>query len=365
VSADRYQKRRARALESSEAAGLAGLVVTPGSDFVYLTGHEADPYERLTLLILAVGRDPVLLVPTLERPLAEAAPGMDGVEIVDWRDSEDAHEVAARILRSGRYAINDQTWASHLLELERATADCMFVPAGRALPLLRAVKDDEEVELLRAVARAADAAFADLVEIAFAGQRELEVAEVVRERLLERGHETADFAIVASGPNGASPHHGAGERAIETGDAVVLDFGGTGAGYYSDITRTVFVGEPSEEQRAVYDVVRAAQQAAFDAIRPGVAAQDVDRSARAVISEAGYAERFVHRTGHGIGLDLHEPPYIVEGNETALEPGMTFSDEPGIYLPGRFGVRIEDQVVVTRSGAERLNDASREPTVVA
>jgi D-alanyl-D-alanine dipeptidase len=365
VSADRYPERRARTLEAAEAAGLAGLLVTPGSDFRYLTGHEADPYERLTLLILAAGRDPVLVVPTLERPLAEAAPGIDGVEIVDWRDSEDEHEVAARILRAGRYAINDQTWASHLLELERATADCMFVPAGRALPLLRAVKDDEEVDLLRAAAHAADEVFADLAEIPFAGRRELEVAEVVRERLIERGHETAEFAIVASGPNGASPHHGAGERTVQAGDAVVLDFGGARDGYYSDITRTVFVGEPEDEQRMVYETVRAAQQAAFDAIRPGVAAQDVDRAARAVISEAGYGERFVHRTGHGIGLDVHEPPYIVEGNDTPLEAGMTFSDEPGIYLPDRFGVRIEDQVVVTPGGAERLNEASRELTVVA
>jgi Xaa-Pro aminopeptidase len=364
VSAGRYAERRARALEASEEAGLAGLLATPGSDFVYLTGHEADPYERLTMLILANGRDPVLVVPTLERPLAEAAPGIDGVEIVDWRDAEDAHEVAARILRAGRYAITDQTWASHLLELERATADCLFVPAGRALPLLRAVKDDDEIGLLRAVARAADAAFGDLVGISFSGRRELEVAEVVRERLVERGHETAEFAIVASGPNGASPHHGAGERRIEPGDAVVLDFGGTREGYYSDITRTVFVGEPGEEHRTVYEAVRAAQQAAFDAIRPGVAAQDVDRAARAVIAEAGYGDRFVHRTGHGIGLDLHEPPYIVEGNETPLVNGMTFSDEPGIYLPGRFGVRIEDQVVVTPTGAERLNEASRELTVV-
>ena len=365
MSANRYAERRARALEASEAADLAGLLVTPGSDFVYLTGHGADPYERLTLLILATGRDPVLVVPTLERPLAEAAPGIDGIEIVDWRDADDPHEVAARILRAGRYAITDQTWASHLLALERATADCMFVAAGRSLPLLRAVKDDEEIGLLRAVARAADAAFTDLVQTTFAGRREFEVADVVRERLVERGHETADFAIVASGPNGASPHHGAGERTIERGDAVVLDFGGTREGYFSDITRTVFVGEPEEEQRAVYEAVRAAQQAAFDAIRPGVAAQDIDRAAREVISDAGFGDRFVHRTGHGIGLDLHEPPYIVEGNETPLEPGMTFSDEPGIYLPGRFGVRIEDQVVVTPTGAERLNEAPRELTVVA
>jgi Xaa-Pro aminopeptidase len=365
VSPDRYVERRTRAVAAATAVDLAGLLVTPGSDFVYLTGHRAEPYERLTVLILAADRDPVLVVPTLERALAEAAPGIDGVEIVDWRDDEDAHEVAARILRAGRYAISDQAWASHLLELGRATADCMFVPAGRAMPLLRAVKDADEVELLRAAARAADAAFADVVEIPFAGRREIEIAQVLRERLLEHGHATAEFAIVASGPNGASPHHGAGERTIEPGDAVVLDFGGTRERYFSDITRTVFVGEPADEQRSVYEAVRSAQQAAFDAVRPGVAAQDVDRAARAVITEAGYGERFVHRTGHGIGLDLHEPPYIVEGNEIALQAGMTFSDEPGIYLPDRFGVRIEDQVVVTPSGAERLNDAPRELTVVA
>jgi Xaa-Pro aminopeptidase len=365
VSADPYSQRRVRALEAAEAAGLAGLLVTPGSDFVYLTGHEADPYERLTLLILAVGRDPVLVVPTLERPLAEAAAGIGGVELVDWRDDEDAHEVAARILRAGRYAISDQTWASHLLELERATADCLFVAAGRTLPLLRAVKDEEEVGLLRAAGRAADAAFADLVGVPFAERRELDIAEVLGQMLLEQGHDRVGFTIVASGPNGASPHHGAGERTIEQGDAVVLDFGGARERYVSDITRTVFVGEPDGEQRTVYDVVLAAQQAAFEAVRPGVAAQDVDRAARAVIAEAGYADRFVHRTGHGIGLDVHEPPYIVEGNETQLQPGMTFSDEPGIYLTGRFGVRIEDQVVVTPSGAERLNEASRELTVVA
>ena len=365
MSADRYAERRARTLEAAEAAELAGLLVTPGSDFVYLTGHAAEPYERLTLLILAVGREPVLVVPTLERPLAEAAAGVAGVEIVDWRDDQDAHEVAARILRSGRYAISDQTWTSHLLELERATADCLFVSAGRALPLLRAVKDDEEVALLRAAGRAADAAFADLVAVPFAGRRELDIAEVVSERLLEHGHDRVDFTIVGSGPNGASPHHGAGERTIESGDAVVLDFGGARERYVSDITRTVFVGEPDDEQRTVYQVVRAAQQAAFEAVRPGVAAQEVDRAARAVVSEAGYGDRFVHRTGHGIGLDVHEPPYIVEGNETLLEAGMTFSDEPGIYLAGRFGVRIEDQVVVTPGGAERLNEASRELTVVA
>jgi D-alanyl-D-alanine dipeptidase len=366
VKVERYAERRARANDAVRAAGLAGLLVTPGPDLAYLTGHEPPPLERLTVLILVPERDPVLVVPELEQPAAAAAPGAADVELVSWRDGEDPYEAAARILRAGRYALNDQTWAAHLLALEHATADCLFVAAGRVLPLLRAVKDEDEVALLRAAGAGADAAFADLVGLPFAGRRELDVAADLERLLRGHGHDRVDFTIVGSGPNGASPHHGAGDRVIGPGDAVVLDFGGRAGGYCSDITRTVFVGgEPDQEQRRVYDVVRSAQQAAFEAIRPGVAAQDVDRAARAVISAAGYGDRFVHRTGHGIGLEVHEPPYIVEGNATLLETGMTFSDEPGVYLPNRFGVRIEDQVVVTSDGAERLNEASREPIVVA
>lgn len=365
MNAGRYAERRARALAASEEAGLAGLLVTPGPDLAYLVGHEPPPLERLTLLILAPGREPTLVVPALERPEAETAPGIGGVEMVSWSDGEDPHELIARILRAGRYAVTDRTWASHLLALEQATADCMFVAAGRAFPLFRAVKDEDEVARLRAAAHGADEAFAEVVVQSFAGRRELDVAADLDRLLREHGHRRVEFTIVASGPNGASPHHGTGDRAIVPGDAVVMDFGGVAEGYCSDITRTVFVGEPTEEQRRVYEVVRAAQQAAFDAVRPGVAAQEVDRAARAVIVDAGHGEHFIHRTGHGIGLEAHEPPYIVEGDETMLQPGMTFSDEPGIYLSGRFGVRIEDQLVVTGDGAERLNRASHDLTVVA
>jgi D-alanyl-D-alanine dipeptidase len=227
------------------------------------------------------------------------------------------------------------------------------------------VKDEDEIARLRAAGRGADAAFAEVRELAFVGRREREVAEDLDRLLRANGHERVEFTIVGSGPNSASPHHTAGERTIAAGDAVVMDFGGTVDGYCSDVTRTVFAGEPTEEQRRVYEVVRSAQQAAFEAVRPGAAAQDVDRAARAVIVEAGYGEAFVHRTGHGIGLEVHEPPYIVEGDETTLVEGMTFSDEPGIYLDDRFGVRIEDQVLVTATGAERLNEADRALAVVA
>ncbi len=365
MTGPRYADRRERAVSAADAAGLAGVLLSPGPDLAYLIGHEPPPFERLTLLVLRVGGDPVLVVPALEGPAAEAAPGIGGIELVAWRDGEDPYELAARVLPPGRYALGDRTWSSHLLALERATAGCSFVAAGEAIPLLRAVKDEDEIARLRAAATGADGAFDGIVPLAFAGRRERDVAADLERLLRERGHERVEFTIVGSGPNAASPHHAAGERVIRPRDAVVMDFGGVAGGYCSDITRTVFVSEPDEEGRRVYDLVRAAQQAAFEAIRPGVAAEEVDRAARRVIGDAGYGERFVHRTGHGIGLEVHEPPYIVEGNETPLQVGMTFSVEPGVYLPGRFGVRIEDQVVVVPGGAERLNEASRDLLVVA
>jgi Xaa-Pro aminopeptidase len=366
VSADRYADRRLRALEAAEAAGLGGILVSPGPDLTYLTAYTPPPLERLTLLVLSTGADPTLVVPTLERPLAESAAGAPGLTMLDWRDGrDDPYRIVAAMLGSGRYAVTDRTWASHLLALERAAPDRSFVATGEAVPLLRAVKDANEIQRLRAVAHGADAAFADVIELPFAGRAETDVAAELDRLLRDHGHQRVDFTIVGSGPNAASGHHEPGERRIEPGDAVVMDFGGMRDDYCSDITRTVFVGEPSPEEREVYAIVRAAQQAAFEAVRPGVAAEEVDRAARAVITDAGYGERFVHRTGHGIGLEIHEPPYIVEGNRTPLEGGMTFSDEPGIYLEGRFGVRIEDQVAVTAEGAERLNEATRELTIVA
>jgi Xaa-Pro aminopeptidase len=364
VNADRLRARRSRAAASAEEAGLAGLLVTPGANLRYLAAYAPPPLERLTLLVVAVGREPVLLVPELERPAALASPGRARLQVVGWSDGGDPYDLAAGLLSPGRWAISDDAWASHVLALQRAAPGIELEPQGLALPLLRAVKDADELRLLGEAARGADAAFTEVVALGFAGRRELDLAADLDRLLRHHGHQRVDFTIVGSGPNGASPHHDAGERLIEVGDAVVLDFGGTAEGYYSDLTRTVFVGQPTPAQREVYEVVRAAQQAAFDAVRPGAACEDVDRAARAVIVDAGYGDRFMHRTGHGIGLELHEPPYIVEGSRTPLVPGMTFSDEPGIYLPGRFGVRIEDQLAVTETGAERLNQAPRELTVV-
>lgn len=372
MSADRHDERLARTMTAIGEVGLGGLLVTPGANLGYLTGYAPMPLERLTVLVLAAGREPVMVVPMLERPAALASPAGERIEIVGWTDAEDPYALTARLLgendgvgAAGPFAISDDAWASHVLGLERTAAAVELVPQGEALPLIRAVKDPDELERLRAAAHGADEAFGEIVRLPFAGRRELDIATGLARLLRDHGHELVGFTIVGSGPNSASPHHDSGERTIGAGDVVVMDFGGVAGGYWSDITRTVFVGEPTDEHRSVYDVVRAAQQAAFEAVRPGVACEDVDRAARAVIEQAGYGGRFIHRTGHGIGIGLHEPPYIVRGNIAPLEPGMTFSDEPGIYLPDRFGVRIEDQVEVTSDGARRLNEAPRELTVVA
>ncbi|MFD9093776.1 aminopeptidase P family protein [Streptomyces collinus] len=365
-TADDYRARMERAARDAADAGLAGLLVAPGPDMVWLTGYTPTAVtERLTVLVLAPGRDPVLVVPTLEAPDAEHATGASALTLRDWTDGKDPYAVTAALLDDrGRFGISDNTWAMHLLGLQRTLPDSSYASLTDALPMLRAVKDPAELELLAAAGAAADATFEEIRTVRFAGRRESDVGHDLAGLLRRFGHSQVDFTIVGSGPNGANPHHEVGDRVIQQGDMVVLDFGGLRDGYGSDTTRTVHVGEPTEEERTVHDVVRAAQEAGFRAVRPGVACQEVDRAARAVITDAGYGEYFIHRTGHGIGVTTHEPPYMIEGEEQPLVPGMCFSVEPGIYLPGRFGVRIEDIVTVTADGGRRLNDTTREMVIV-
>ncbi|MER7793461.1 aminopeptidase P family protein [Streptomyces sp. NPDC097640] len=362
-----YTVRMARAARTAADAGLAGLVVTPGPDLTHLCGYRPPAVtERLTALLLVPGQTPRLLVPLLERPDALAATGAGAIEVTGWTDGSDPYRTAADTLPPrGRYGISDETWAAHLLGLQRALPDTSYSAIGEALPMLRAVKDTHEVQRIAAAGAAADAAYEEIVRVRFAGRRERDIAADLSELLLRHGHSQVDFTLVCSGPNGANPHHEAGERVIEEGDMVVLDFGGLKDGYGSDTSRTVHVGEPTKEERKVHEVVREAQQAAFEAVRPGAACQDIDRAARQVITEAGYGEYFIHRTGHGIGVTTHEPPYMTEGEQLPLVPGMCFSIEPGIYLPGRFGVRIEDIVTCTETGGRRLNNTARELRVVA
>lgn len=379
-----YATRRVRAAEQARAAGLAGLLVSPGPELAYFTGYTPTAVtERLTLLAIPAtlpdAGEAAVVVPLLERGDLLRGAGTDGLEVVPWRDGDDEHSTAARLLDpAGSYAVSDSTWALHVLGLQRTLPDARFVAFTHALPMLRAVKDTAEIERLAAAGAAADAAFADVLQVPFAGRRETEVAADLDRFLRDHGHEQVDFTLVCSGPNGADPHHEADDRVIEPGDMIVLDFGGLREGYGSDTSRTVLVaGGPPDgtdeaalaEQREVYDVVRRAQQAGVDAVRPGATCQDVDRAARAVITDAGYGEFFVHRTGHGIGTTTHEPPYMVEGEERAIEPGMCFSVEPGVYLPGRFGVRIEDIVVAfppdAPDAARRLNTSTHDLQIVS
>jgi len=360
-----HRARLRRAAERGRHAGYAAVVVSPSPDLFYLTGYDAPVLERLTALVLRDGKDPVLIVPELEAPRA-AASGADSLtELVPWRDGGDPIETLRSILSEGRIAVTERMWASQLLSLQRALSSSTFEPASSVLADLRARKDPAEVQLLRKAARGADQSFSLITAEGFRGRMEGQVARSLAEHLQECGHDSVAFTSVGSGPNGASPHHLPEDRTIRAGDAVVMDFGGRVGGYCSDITRTVSVGEPRGEVAEVHAIVHEAQEAAFGAAGPGVPGEEVDRAARRVIEGAGYGHAFIHRTGHGIGLEEHEEPYLVEGNHRPLEPGNCFSIEPGIYLAGRFGVRIEDIVTLTEDGAVRLNHAPRELMVVA
>lgn len=361
----RLTDRMHRAAEEAARQGFEALVVAPSPDLAYLTGYDPMPLERPTLLVLRADRHPMMLVPELERALAAASPGGAAIELVSWPDGIDPYAEAARLLPvEGRVAVGDRLWASHVIGLQLAVPALSFAPASPVIGRLRAVKDEEELTALRRAARGADETFRQICTMPFLGRREEQIAADLADLLVRNGHTTADFTIVASGANAASPHHEPGGRTILPRDAVVLDFGGALGGYFSDTSRTVVVGEPPTGFDRVYDVVRQAQAAACDAVRPGVAAQEIDGVARGIITDAGFGPRFIHRTGHGIGLEVHEPPYIVEGNDWVMEPGTTFSVEPGVYLEGEFGVRIEDIVAVTADGVDRLNRSTRELQIV-
>jgi Xaa-Pro aminopeptidase len=365
-----FEDRLRRAALQARQRDLRALLITPSIDFAYLLGYQPPALERLTCLVLPADGVPCLVVPRLEEPLARHRLGQlaEGLELIAWDETHDPIGIVRDRLASFegamRVAVQDQMWASFVLRFRAALDPMELVEAGRCLASLRRLKTPEEVALLRAAGGAADAAMVAITSEALAGRTEAEVSARVKQLLLEAGHESADFAIVGSGPNSASPHHEPGERIIASGDAIVLDIGGTRAGYASDTTRTAFVGEPPAEFRALYEVLEAAQAAACDAVAPGVPAEQVDAAAREIIAEAGYGEQFIHRTGHGIGLETHEEPYIVAGNTEPLEVGNAFSIEPGIYVAGRWGARIEDIVVCTADGGDRLNRTPRTLYVV-
>jgi Xaa-Pro aminopeptidase len=362
-----YPAERLRlAAAATGAAGLGALLLTPGPDLRYVTGYDAQQLERLTCLALPAGGDPFLVVPRLELPAAQASPaGAFGLEMIPWDETDDPYELLARRLGPvSSVGLADRMWAMMVLRFRAALPAARQGLASVALRDLRSRKSPAEVAALREAGAAIDRVHAAVPGWLRPGRTELEVAADVAAAITSEGHARTDFVIIASGPNAASPHHEPSGRVLQPGDAVVVDIGGTmPSGYCSDCTRVYAIGNPPAEFTAYYQVLRHAQEAACAAVRPGVSAEAVDAAARTPITQAGYGPEFVHRTGHGIGLETHEDPYIVAGNAEPLAPGMAFSVEPGIY-PGPHGARIEDIVVCTEQGYERLNHVTRELVVV-
>ena len=373
-----YGARLDRARDALAGGGDAALLLGLGADLRYLTGYNAHALERLTMLVLKPGGRTVLVAPRLEAMAAEACPAaIDGdVDVVAWDETDDPYALVAERVRAGgvgassRLLVDAALPARHLLALELALPGCAVGLATDVLGPLRSVKDAWEIGRLRAAAHAADRVVAQIAAGRLVGRTEAEVSREVRDRLVTEGHQVASFAIVASGPNGASPHHEASDRRIEPGDPIVLDIGGTLDGYGSDITRMLWVTggsaahEPTEGFVEAFELVRQAHRAATVAVRPGAACGDLDAAARSVIRDGGMGDRFIHRLGHGIGLESHEEPYLVAGNPEAIDAGNAFSIEPGVYFPGHFGIRIEDIVACTPDGVDVLNEASRDLLVV-
>lgn len=359
--------RPARVRRAAAEAGIGALLLTPGPGLRYVTGYDAMQLERLTCLVVPASGDPFMMVPRLELPAALASPaGGLGLEFVSWDETDDPFALVARRLPGGidSVALDDRMWAVMALRFRDALPGARQLPAGGVLRTLRIRKSPAEIVALREAGAAIDRVHRAVPGLLRPGRTERAVGRDIAEAILAEGHARVDFVVVGSGPNAASPHHELSDRVIGTGDAVVVDIGGTmPSGYCSDETRTYAVGEPPAEFGAYYEVLLRAQRAAREAVRPGVTPEAVDAAARDIIADAGYGEYFIHRTGHGIGLETHEDPYIVAGNREPLEPGMAFSVEPGIY-PGPHGARIEDIVVCTRDGAESMNLVDRELVIV-
>jgi Xaa-Pro aminopeptidase len=359
--------RLGRAAAAAGQAGLDVLLLTPGPDLRYVIGYDAPQLERLTCLAVPASADPFLVVPRLELPAAQASPaGQLGVQVIPWDETDDPYALVAK--RLGAVAVtglSDRMWALMVVRFREALPAARQALAGTALRDLRVRKSPAEIDALREAGAAIDRVHAAVPRWLRAGRTELEVAADIIAAITAEGHARADFAIVGSGPNAASPHHEASGRVLRPGDVVVVDIGGTmPSGYCSDCTRVYAISEPPIGFTDYYQVLYDAQEAACAAVRPGVSAESVDAAARGPITEAGFGPHFMHRTGHGIGLETHEDPYIVAGNTEPLEVGMAFSVEPGIY-PGAHGARIEDIVVCTEQGHERLNHGTRELVVVS
>jgi Xaa-Pro aminopeptidase len=353
-----YLDRLAKVRAAMAEQGVDTVLLSVGLDLPYLTGYEAMPLERLTMLVVPSVGQATLVIPQLEVPRVHEQPGV--FDLLGWSETEDPTAIVAKLTAGSRIvAVGDQMWARFLVELLPQLPGVEYRRAVDVVGPLRMIKDTAEIDALAAAGAAVDRIATELQngQIPLVGRTEAEVSADLSARILAEGHEVVNFAIVAAGENAASPHHHAGSRVIREGEIVLCDFGGTMAGYCSDTTRCVFTGPIDPEVAEAYEVLHVAQQAAVAAATVGTPCEEVDRAARRIIDEAGYGEYFVHRTGHGIGMEAHEDPYIVEGNSSPLEPGHAFSVEPGIYVPGKWGMRLEDIVVATPAGPRPMNNS--------
>ena len=359
-----YRSRLERCQELMSERNLDALFLAPGPNMYYLSGFLEEPGERLLTLIVPQSSDSLFIVPEMYEEQVRSVSWIKNV--ITWEDSQDPSTVLSAAMRQvvmkrSTIAVDSRMWSRFLLMLLAIVPDARYFDAASVMNPLRIKKTSEEIALMTRSAEIADAAFTETVKECREGMTEHQVAAKIVNEMRRLGADGVDFEpITGSGPNAALPHYRSGDRKLQSGDLVVLDYGCLYRGYHSDITRTIAVGNCDDERRKVYSVVRSAQEKACQAAVEGVEAQSVDRAARETIEAAGYGKFFVHRTGHGIGLEIHEEPYMVAGNSMRLEEGMAFSVEPGVYVPGEYGVRIEDIVVIQAGKAERLNKCTRE-----
>lgn len=352
-----YVSRLQRAANRCEELGIDALVIGPGPDLRYLTGYHAHLTERFVGLVLPVGSDPFVVVPTLEKGTALASPiSALGLNVLTWDETEDPYQlVADKLGKLERFAVDERLWAIKAHALANAMPHAKQLTAEGVLTYLRMRKTPAEITELMRAGEAIDNVHAAVPELLRAGRTEREIAKEIADLIL-REHDTADFVIVAGGPNSASPHHLPSNYVLQQGDAVVVDIGGTiASGYCSDSTRTYNIGEPDPEFARYYEVLEKAQAETRDAAVVGITCEELDRTARDLLADADLDKYFIHRLGHGIGLETHEHPYMVTGNEQPLAHGMAFSVEPGFYIEGKFGARIEDIMVCTEDGPLACN----------
>lgn len=357
------QERIARLQATLQAENIDLVAVGPTANMRYLAGYASHPDERLCLVLITQD-DVKAVVPALN---AGDWAAHSAIPPITWADDEGPGQALATALPSTAavkwLAVDGAMRADFLLALMEVAQPAATVAADALIAPLRARKSAEEIEALQRAAIQADHAMQATIDACEPGVTEAELAWVAETAFRREGADRAEFTLIASGPNGAFPHHHSGTRKLQEGDAIIIDIGASLNDYKSDITRMVFLGEPSAEFLAAYEAVWTANEQGRAAVRPGIAAQEVDRATRGVLASRSLGEYFIHRTGHGLGLEVHEPPWIMEGNEASLAEGMVFSVEPGVYLPGRYGIRIEDIVVVTETGVRTLTEFDRQLVV--